>query len=336
MLLEIFSTIFLIFILNFLLIKKNFLIDLREKSKHKQLTGNINKKVPLAGGIIILLILNFFNFQNFFFLFITSSILILGILSDLDILRSPKKRILIQSIIIIIYLIYSGIYFDDLRLAPLNAFLDYYPIAIGFNLFCILILLNGTNLIDGVNNSVVGYFLSVSLILLVLSIKYNLNLNTDFISTIMVILSAIYIFNFFGKLYLGDGGSYLISFIFSFILIKFYIDNPSVSPYFVMCLLWYPAFENLFSIIRKKINQISFETPDKKHFHHFLFNFIGLKIRINKEIANTISGNLIAIYNLIYFFIIKDYYFFTLGLVFSCIINIFLYIFVYFFLSKKN
>ena len=336
MLLEIFSTIFLIFILNFLLIKKNFLVDLKKKSKHKQLTENINKKVPLAGGLIILLILNYFNFQNFFFLFITSSILILGILSDLDILRSPKKRILIQSIIIIIYLIYSSIYFDDLRLAPLNALLNYYPIAIGFNLFCILILLNGTNLIDGVNNSVVGYFLSIGLILLILSIKYNLNLNTDFISTIMVILSAIYLFNFFGKLYLGDGGSYLISFIFSLILIQFYIDNPSVSPYFVMCLLWYPAFENLFSIIRKKINKISFETPDKKHFHHFLFNFIGLKIRSNKEIVNTISGNVIALYNLFYFFIIKDYYFFTLGLILSCIINIFLYISVYFFLSKKN
>ena len=336
MLLEIFSTIFLIILLNFLLIKKNFLIDLRKKSKHKQLSGNIKKKVPLAGGIIILLILNYFNFQNFFFLLITSLILILGILSDLDILRSPKKRILIQSIIVVIYLISSDIYFDDLRFAPINELLNFYPIAIGFNLFCMLILLNGTNLIDGVNNSVVGYFLSISLILLILSIKYNLNLNIDFISTIIVILSVIYLFNFFGKLYLGDGGSYLISFIFSTILIKFYIDNPSVSPYFIMCLLWYPAFENLFSIIRKKVSKISFETPDKKHLHHFLFNFFSLKIKNNKEIANTISGNVIAMYNLIYFFIIKEYYFFTLGLILSCLLNIFLYVSLYFFLLKKN
>ena len=336
MLLEIFSTIFLIILLNFLLIKKNFLIDLRKKSKHKQLSGNIKKKVPLAGGIIILLILNYFNFQNFFFLLITSLILILGILSDLDILRSPKKRILIQSIIVVIYLISSDIYFDDLRFAPINELLNFYPIAIGFNLFCMLILLNGTNLIDGVNNSVIGYFLSISLILLFLSIKYNLNLNIDFISTIIVILSVIYLFNFFGKLYLGDGGSYLISFIFSTILIKFYIDNPSVSPYFIMCLLWYPAFENLFSIIRKKVSKISFETPDKKHLHHFLFNFFSLKIKNNKEIANTISGNVIAMYNLIYFFIIKEYYFFTLGLILSCLLNIFLYVSLYFFLLKKN
>ena len=67
MLLETISTIFLTIILNFVLIKKNFLIDLREKSKHKQLTENTNKKVPLTGGIIILLILNYFSFQNFFF-----------------------------------------------------------------------------------------------------------------------------------------------------------------------------------------------------------------------------------------------------------------------------
>ena len=199
-----------------------------------------------------------------------------------------------------------------------------------------MILINGTNLIDGVNNSVAGYFLSVSLILVVLSIKYKLNLNIDFIFTLIVILSVIYLFNFFGKLFLGDGGSYLISFIFSSLLIKFYIDNPSISPYFIMCLLWYPAFENLFSIIRKKVEQISFETPDKKHFHHFLFNFIGLKFRTNKDVANTLSGNVIVIYNLIYFFIIKDYYFFTLGLILSCIFNVFLYILVYYFLSKKN
>ena len=31
-----------------------FLIDLREKSKHKQLNENTNKKIPLTGGIIIL------------------------------------------------------------------------------------------------------------------------------------------------------------------------------------------------------------------------------------------------------------------------------------------
>ena len=55
-----------------------------------------------------------------------------------------------------------------------------------------------------------------------------------FVSTCLITLSVIYIFNFFGKMFLGDGGSYLISFVAGIILIKFSNDNSSVSPYFIM------------------------------------------------------------------------------------------------------
>ena len=59
--------------------------------------------------------------------------------------------------------------------------------------------------------------------------------------------------NFFGKLLTGDGGAYLISFITGYFLIDLANSSERVSPYFVACLLWYPAYENLFSIIRKKV-----------------------------------------------------------------------------------
>ena len=53
-------------------------------------------------------------------------------------------------------------------------------------------------------------------------------------------------------MYLGDGGSFLFGSIFSLILIEFYLNNPgTISSFFIVLLLWYPAFENLFSIIRK-------------------------------------------------------------------------------------
>ena len=92
--------------------------------------------------------------------------------------------------------------------------------------------------------------------LLYLSNVIGLNLDILFVSTCLVSLSVIYIFNFFGKIYLGDGGAYLISFVAGVILIKFSNDNYLVSPYYIVALLWYPAYENLFSIIRKKILKI--------------------------------------------------------------------------------
>ena len=71
-------------------------------------------------------------------------------------------------------------------------------------------------------------------------------------------------------MFLGDGGSYLISFVAGTILIKFFNDNYLVSPYYIMALLWYPAYENLFSIVRKKIQKKTPSTPDSRHLHQLI------------------------------------------------------------------
>ena len=101
------------------------------------------------------------------------------------------------------------------------------------------------------NSITLGYYISITFIINNISFNNNLIIDEKFIMMIFSILSIIYLFNLFGKVFMGDGGSYLISFIFGVFLIKFYIQNPLISPYFIMCLLWYPAFENLFSIILK-------------------------------------------------------------------------------------
>ena len=80
---------------------------------------------------------------------------------------------------------------------------------------------------------------------------------------------------FFGLLFLGDSGAYLISFVIGCILIHFsYDNNHIVSPYFIACMLWYPAYENLFSIIRKHNLNKSPINPDAKHFHQLLFFYL--------------------------------------------------------------
>ena len=44
---------------------------------------------------------------------------------------------------------------------------------------------------------------------------------------------VIFIFNIFGKVYLGDSGSYLISLVLGAYLIKFYYLNTNLSPYYI-------------------------------------------------------------------------------------------------------
>ena len=53
---------------------------------------------------------------------------------------------------------------------------------------------------------------------------------------------------------------------------KFHKENSVVSPYYIICLLWYPCFENLFSIVRKKINKATPQESDNNHLHHLIYS----------------------------------------------------------------
>ena len=112
-----------------------------------------------------------------------------------------------------------------------------------------------------------------------------------------ILLNAIPIF--FGKYFLGDSGTYFLSFFTGFILIEIYNTNLQLSPYFIILLLWYPCFENLFSILRKLIKKRSILKPDNDHLHQLIFILIKKKFKLRNLIANITSGLLINLFNLI-------------------------------------
>ena len=56
-----------------------------------------------------------------------------------------------------------------------------------------------------------------------------------------------------GKIFLGDGGAYLLGFWMAELSVLLVARNPEVSPWFPMALLIYPIFETLFSAYRRKI-----------------------------------------------------------------------------------
>ena len=78
--------------------------------------------------------------------------------------------------------------------------------------------------------------------------------------------------NYFGLLFLGDNGSYLIGIFLSYILISSFRSFNEISPYYII-LIWYPCFENLFSIIRKKKIGFSPIKADNNHLHQIIFLF---------------------------------------------------------------
>ena len=319
--------------LNFLFKKYNILIDQVNISKHKNFIQN--KKTPLSGGLVIFLVLFYFLPESYkYFTIIMFIIFLSGLLSDLNILHAPLFRIFFQTIVVIVYLVLFDNFITSIRINFFDNLLNIFIIKLIFSIFCILILINGTNFMDGVNTLVVGYFILALSNILYLSEINDLKLDHFLVTICILVLFLIYLFNFFGLMFLGDSGSYLISFIAGVTMINFSNNNDLVSPYYIAAILWYPAYENLFSIIRKLIFKKSPSNPDNEHLHQLIYIFLKKNIKKNNFFSNSLTGILICIYNLIYFNLIFNYFSNTKILVFSILFNVTLYNITFIFLNK--
>ena len=105
-----------------------------------------------------------------------------------------------------------------------------------FTTFCILIVINGTNFIDGLNGLVTGYYLIVVIALLRLDLHIDYYFHSNLLINFSIILIILLFVNFLNKVFLGDNGSYLLGFIFSIFLIRVHQINSDASPYFVILL----------------------------------------------------------------------------------------------------
>ena len=131
-------------------------------------------------------------------------------------------------------------------------------------------------------------------------------------------------------MFLGDSGSYILGFIFSVVLIETYNLNNSLSPFFIILLLWYPCFETLFSILRKNVVKKSPLSPDINHLHQFIFLFIKKKFKYNLLYSNIISANIINLYNAIIFLISINYFSNSQVQILLILLNLVLYTVIYF------
>ena len=295
--------------------KKKILLDEISYSKHKKLNLTNLDKPPLCGGIIIY-ISSFIFFSNGLVLLkiFGLAILIIGVFSDINKISSPKVRFFLQIIPVLLFVIFSDLRITDLRIDLFNELLEINYVSIIFTVFCLLILLNGSNFLDGLNTLVIGYYILVSVILILISAKFDLLLNEN-IFYFLIFLIIIFLFNFFGKIYLGDSGSYLISFFTAFFVLDFIIANVFVSPYFICLLFWYPAFENLFSILRRVLLSKKIQKADQNHLHQMILKFFIKKKLINRKYTNTFTANIINLFNFTVFivfykfYLIQNYYF---------------------------
>ena len=324
----------LFYFVNFIILRKKFLIDIKNTSFHKQLISK--DLVPISGGVIILINSLLFNFfDSFANQILISIIFLIGLLADTQKINSPLKRLIYQSFVILIFVFINELFLRSIRINFFDFYLNYNLISIIFTSFCFLILINGSNFIDGSNLQCSGYYLTILTILIFLDLNYLVIENIKIVYFLYPILLSFIIYNFFNKSYLGDGGTYLLSLIIGYILVNLQI-NQNVSPYYIVLFLWYPAFENLFSISRRIFSKkLRPDEPDLLHLHHLIFKYINKNYKFNDKLKSSISGIIINFFNLIIFYIGTFFIYSTTKLLLLLSTCILLYLLSYFIILSK-
>lgn len=228
---------------------------------------------PRAGGIGIFLGAVFLATTPLGWKLIFSILLafLSGIFEDFHRSIKPKTRLILQFVSAA-----AGIFLTHSIVSYLGMgiYLPYW-LAVLFSIFSIVGLMNAVNIIDGFNGLASGITL---LILFSFGITSR-NVGEDELWHIIMIV-AVAVIGFFlvnfpkGKIFLGDGGAYMLGFIVALIGIFLAGHYTAVSPWYILAVLVYPVWEVLFSIYRKIRAGRSPLEPDGYHMHMLIYKHI--------------------------------------------------------------
>ena len=122
------------------------------EEKHKKLLS-LNNQTPLSGTIYFFIITSILFYKDESYLLIPCIFFFgIGFFADLKILKSPKLRLILQFLILLIFFSIFHEIKIDLRIDLLNKLMQKNIFNVLIISFFLLVLVNGYNFIDGVNN----------------------------------------------------------------------------------------------------------------------------------------------------------------------------------------
>lgn len=277
-----YSFIFILFILNlFFILKFDFYARFFNISDSPDGIKKIHKKsIKVLGGTlilinlviyflyfyffdkVILIKLNFSNKELIVFLISIFLIYLIGLVDDKKNLPALNK-IFLLSLVISISLFLNKNYINDLKFSffptiYLNKF------SIFFTLFCFIIFINAFNMLDGINLQI-GFYSFFLTVFLILS-----GLNFYFAIVIIISLLTYIKLNYDNKVFLGNNGSLMLGYIFSYFFIKMYNSGQIHFADTILLVMLLPGLEIVRLTFQRGLNNKNILKGDRNHIHHLV------------------------------------------------------------------
>lgn len=260
-----------------------------------------------------------------------------GLLDDLFFNIKPWQRLILMAPSPILLFYFTGLRVTNLSLGIMDDFLQYEIFALIFITIALVGMSNAFNIIDGYNGLLLGYVATLALSIFFYGSFSDKFFISEFIYALFYSCIAVLLVNSpWGKIFLGDGGAFMLGMMVPTALIFYYKVN-SLSPWFVMAMLIYPFTEIFVSIIRKTIyRRISALEPDGLHLHMLLYRRITKKFGFRRvRLRHFLVAMAIFTLNFPFMFFANVFSTQTKILFSICIWYVLVYLLIYFILLPK-
>jgi len=195
-----------------------------------------------------------------------------GTVEDISKRGSVAERLLATIASGLIAWLLTGISVRSVDVWGIDTLLSFAPLAIALTAIAVGGVANSINIIDGVNGLAgATVIICISALGLISYAAGDLNL-TKFCIIVASVTGGFMLVNYpLGKIFLGDGGAYLLGFLLGWISVMLIARNATVSPWAPLLACAYPVLEVLFSMLRRSARTRSLSHPDRLHLHSLVW-----------------------------------------------------------------
>jgi len=195
-----------------------------------------------------------------------------GLLEDVTKRVGPLARLIAAMASGVLACGLTGVAMKDTGLPPLDAALRFLPFAVLFTGFAVGAVVNAINMIDGLHGVASGVCIILLAALGAIAADLGDTVLRDFCGIVIAATLGFFLVNWpTGKIFLGDGGAYLLGFFVAWASVLLCMRHPEVHGWTAVMVCAYPLLEVAFSMrrrIRHGFGHLS--KPDRLHLHQLL------------------------------------------------------------------
>ena len=195
-----------------------------------------------------------------------------GLIEDLSNRGAVAVRLALTALSAAIGFVVLDARIPELDVVGLDQALAMSAFSFAFTVFAVTGVAHSINIIDGLNglSGVVAMLAAIGMAIVAWIVGDTLVFPAA--CALAASVAGFLLVNFpRGRIFLGDGGAYLVGLLLGELAVLLVHRNSEVSPWFPLVLLAYPIWETLFSMYRRKMRGQSTGHADALHFHTLVY-----------------------------------------------------------------